>query len=56
MQQRFPKELYGQRWQIECVFSMLKRNLGASLRARILAHNLAILLRRRMFYTEQDAP
>ena len=66
MQQRFPKELYGQRWQIECVFSMLKRNLGASLRARthhsqareirarILAHNLAILLRRRMFYTEHS--
>ena len=47
---------------------MLKRHLGASLRARhchsqtreirarILTHNLAILLWMRMFYTEQDAP
>jgi len=68
MRQRFPKALYGQRWQIETVFSMLKRNLGASLRARryqsqtreirarILAHNLAILLWMRMFYTEHDCP
>jgi transposase len=66
MQQRFPKKLYGQRWQIETVFSMLKRNLGPSLRARryhsqtreirarILTHNLAILLWMAMFYTEQD--
>jgi IS4 transposase len=65
MQKHFPKKLYGQRWQIECVFSMLKRNLGASLRARhhhsqtreirarILTHNLAILLSPGMFYTEQ---
>lgn len=56
MKHHFPKKLYGQRWQIECVFSMLKRNLGSSLRARryhsqtreirarILTHNLAILL------------
>jgi hypothetical protein len=67
MQQRFPKKTYGQRWQVETVFSMFKRNLGASLRARsyhsqtreirarILTHNLAILLRMTMFYTEQDA-
>jgi hypothetical protein len=58
MQQRFPKKTYGQRWQIETVFSMLKRNLGAALRARtyhsqnreirlrVLTHNLAILWRR----------
>ncbi len=56
MQKHFPKTTYGQRWQVETVFSMLKRNLGASLRARryysqsreirarILTHNLAILL------------
>jgi hypothetical protein len=58
MQQRFPKRAYGQRWQIETVFSMLKRNMGAALRARtyhsqnreirlrVLTHNLAILWRR----------
>jgi len=57
MQNNFPKSLYGQRWQIETVFSMLKRNLGSSLRARyhhsqtreirlrILTHNLMILKR-----------
>ena len=57
MKARFPKNLYGQRWQIETVFSMLKRNLGSALRARsyhnqnreirlrVLTHNLGILLR-----------
>ncbi len=56
MKRRFPKKTYGQRWQIETVFSMLKRNLGAALRARhyysqtreirarILTHNIMILL------------
>ena len=65
MQRQFPKKVYGQRWQIETVFSMLKRNLGAALRARryqsqsreirarILTHNLAILPAKSMFYTEQ---
>ena len=60
MQHNFPKSLYGQRWQIETVFSMLKRNLGSSLRARyyhsqtreirlrILTHNLMVL--RRLIY------
>ena len=55
MQNNFPKSLYGQRWQIETVFSMLKRNLGSALRARhhhsqtreirlrVLTHNLMIL-------------
>jgi len=55
MKQRFPKKTYGQRWQIETAFSMLKRNMGAALRARnyqsqtreirlrILTHNIAIL-------------
>jgi len=57
MQQRFPQRTYGQRWQIETVFSMLKRDMGAALRARtyhsqnheirlrVLTHNLAILWR-----------
>ena len=65
MQEHFPEDLCGQRWQIETVFSMLKQNLGASLRARrrhnqtreirarILTYNLAILLWMMMFYTEQ---
>jgi len=34
MKRRFPKKTYGQRWQIETVFSMLKRNMGLALRAR----------------------
>jgi len=53
MNQRFPKKAYGQRWQIESVFSILKRNLGSALRPRsyhsqnreirlrVLTHNLA---------------
>ena len=57
MKHRFPKNTYGQRWQIETVFSMLKRNMGAALRARtyhsqnreirlrVLTHNRAILWR-----------
>ena len=57
MKQRFPKKQYGQRWQIETGFSLLKRNMGSALRARdyhsqnreirlrILTHNLAILWR-----------
>jgi Transposase DDE domain len=65
---RFPKNTCGQRWQIETVFSMLKRNMGAALRARsyhsqnreirlrVLTHNLAILWVRPMFYTEQVRP
>lgn len=55
MYHRFPRKTYGQRWQIETVFSMLKRNLGSALRARsyhsqnreirlrVLTHNLGIL-------------
>lgn len=62
MQTHFPKTTYGQRWQVETVFSMFKRNLGSSLRTRryhsqsrevrvrILTHNLAILLSMCMFY------
>ncbi len=34
MATRFNRELYGQRWQVETVNSMIKRNLGSALRAR----------------------
>ena len=34
LRRRFPSKTYGQRWQIETVFSMLKRLMGSSLRAR----------------------
>jgi hypothetical protein len=34
MATRFNKSLYGQRWQVETVNSMIKRNLGSALRAR----------------------
>jgi hypothetical protein len=71
MRQRFPKVLYGQRWQAETIISMLKRNLGSALRARnyhsqnretrlrVLTHDVGILLRpsrHSMFYTEQVRP
>ena len=65
----FPKRLYGQRWQIETAFSVLKRCLGSALRARtyqsqcrevalkVLTYNLMILLLDvRMSYTEHDCP
>jgi len=54
---RFPQKTYGQRWQMEAVFSMLKRHLGSALAARrlhsqrreillrLLTHNLMILWR-----------
>jgi hypothetical protein len=56
MQTRFPRKKYGQRWQVETVFSMIKRRLGCGVHARsywaqnremllmVLTHNLAILL------------
>ena len=66
---RFPAKRYGQRWQIETVFSMLKRLMGSALRARgyhsqcreivlrVITLNLMILLcLSMMFYTEQDSP
>ena len=51
----FDEQTYGQRWQVETVVSMLKRNLGTALTARsdmrrnqemmlmVLTHNLAII-------------
>jgi hypothetical protein len=69
MQRRFPKKLYGQRWQIKTAFSMLKRNLGSALRARryhsqsreihlrIVTHNLMILRRHRhVLYRAGSSP
>ena len=56
MATNFDKPTYGQRWQVETVFSMIKRNLGSALRGRsyfsqcremmllCLAHNIMILL------------
>ena len=61
MRRRFPRKLYGQRWQVETVFSVIKRRLGAALsarsarrqdrqmRLRVLTHNVMIL-RRGVFY------
>jgi transposase len=55
MSESFDKETYGQRWQVETAFSMLKRNLGSALRARaywaqcresmlrVITHNVMIL-------------
>jgi len=43
---RWPKHLYGQRWQVETDFSMLKRLLDAAVRSRRpFAINREILLR-----------
>jgi len=55
MQRRFNRKTYGQRWQVETVFSMIKRNQGDVLRARtywsqnremllkVLTHNIGII-------------
>lgn len=55
MRRRFHRRKYGQRWQVESVFSRLKRRLGAALRGRadesrgrevgikVWTHNLMIL-------------
>ena len=56
---------YGQRWQVETVFSMIKRRLGETvsarsyhrqnraLRLKAIAHNVLILLWLMRFSTEQ---
>lgn len=55
LKSRFPKKTYQQRWQVETVFSMMKRSLGSALKARqyhsqcrelhlkALTHNIMIL-------------
>jgi transposase len=62
MKRWFPKKQYGQRWQVETVNSMIKRLLGAALRARnyrsqsreivlrVLTLNIMILRRLSLFY------
>jgi len=57
MKTRFPKKTYGQRWQVETVFSMIKRRLGSTVNARtrwsqdralmlkVITHNIMILQR-----------
>jgi hypothetical protein len=66
LHRRFPKKLYGQRWQVETAFSMIKRNMGSAMTARrpysinrelmlrVLTHNLMIIRRQLTFSTEQD--
>ena len=56
MRTAFDKKTYGQRWQVETVFSMIKRNFGETINARndsaqcremmllVLTHNIAVLL------------
>lgn len=55
MHRQFPKPLYGQRWQCETVFSMIKRRLGSALGVRnywrqiralmlkVITHNILII-------------
>jgi len=63
MRNNFDKKTYGQRWQVETVFSMIKRNFGSALRAKrywsqcremmlmVLTHNLAVILvAKELFY------
>lgn len=59
---------YGQRWQVETVFSMIKRTLGTATRARThhsrrrelaliaLTHNLAVVLSNYLFYRAVTSP
>ena len=56
MRTDFDKKTYGQRWQVETVFSMIKRNLGDTINSRrfwdqcremmllVLTHNITVLL------------
>jgi hypothetical protein len=69
MRNDFDEETYGQRWQVETVFSMIKRNFGTAVRARrywsqcremmllALTHNLAIIqLVKELFYRALREP
>ena len=46
MYENFPKKAYGQRWQIESVYSQFKRTLGAALSARSLERRARELMLR----------
>jgi len=62
MREEFDRERYGQRWQVETVFSMIKRNLGSALHGRsywsqcrelmlmVITHNIMIILPVELFY------
>jgi len=65
----FDTDRYGQRWQVETVFSMIKRNQGETLYARtywaqnreillkVLTHNIAVLLLiKELFYRATLSP
>jgi hypothetical protein len=62
MREQFDRDRYGQRWQVETVFSMIKRNLGSCLHGRsyhaqrrdlallAVTHNIMIALPVEPFY------
>jgi Transposase DDE domain len=63
MRKKFDKKTYGQRWQVETVMSMIKRNQGDCLRSttyqaqnremmlKVLTHNIGIILfAKELFY------
>ncbi len=64
----FDKNRYGQRWQVETVFSMIKRNLGSALHGRTywsqardmmllaLVHNITIMMLMKLFYRAGQEP
>jgi hypothetical protein len=69
MRTHFDQGRYGQRWQAETAFSMIKRNYGSALRAKhywsqcremrllVLTHNIAIILRlKELFYRACPTP
>ena len=68
MRLSFDRETYGQRWQVETVFRMIKRNLGSVLRSRsywaqcrellllAITHNLTILMAVELFYRAALSP
>jgi transposase len=62
MREELDTERYGQRWQVETVFSMIKRNLGSALHGRsywsqcrelmllAITHNIMIIMLVELFY------
>jgi hypothetical protein len=69
MRTEFDKKTYGQRWQVETVMSMIKRNQGDALRSKtywaqnremilkVLTHNIGIiLLLKELFYRARMTP
>ena len=69
MRTDFDKKTYGQRWQVETVFSMIKRNFGDTINARgyqaqcremmllVITHNIAVILFvKELFYRADLTP